>query len=99
MHTRTAILDARRNALAFWLGCAVVTAGVILHLPMFLMARDAGYVMAGMPMDAGMLWGMVLIVGGVTLTGWGLLPKIRKDAPRVIEKIAPPGDAPLRRSH
>lgn len=99
MHTRTAVLDARRNALAFWLGCAVVTAGVILHLPMFLMARDAGYVMAAMPMDAGMLWGMVLIVGGVTLTGWGLLPKIRKDAPRVIEKIAPPEDAPLRRSH
>lgn len=99
MRKRTTVLDERRNALAFWLGCAVVTTGVILHLPMFLMARSTGYVMAGMPMDAGMLWGMVLIPGGVALTGWGLLPKIPKDAPRVIEKIAPPEDAPLTRSH
>lgn len=92
-------LDQRRNALAFWLGSAVVTAGVILHLPMFLMARDMDYVMAGMPMDAGMLWGMVLIVAGVGLTAWGLLPKQLAADARVIETIAPPEDAPLTPTH
>ena len=45
---KTAILAERRNAQAFWVGCALVTAGVILHLPMFVMARHSGYVLAGM---------------------------------------------------
>lgn len=99
MHGKVTLLEERRNALAFWLGCAIVTAGVILHLPMFLMARDTGYRMAGMLMDAGMLWGMALIVGGVALTGWGLLPKTRKPVPGVFARIAPPEDAPLTRRH
>ena len=93
------VLAERRNTLAFWLGCAIVTAGVILHLPMFLMAREMDFVMAGMPMDAGMLWGMFLIVAGVGLAAWGLLPRMPKGAPRVIEKIAPPEDAPLTPTH
>lgn len=92
-------LDQRRNALAFWLGSLVVTAGVVLHLPMFLMARDVDYVMAGMPMDAGMLWGMALIVAGVGLTAWGLLPRQIAVGARVIETIAPPEDAPLTPTH
>ena len=33
----------RRNALAFWFGCAMVTLGVFLHLPMYWMARDMGF--------------------------------------------------------
>ncbi len=91
--------DERRNALAFWLGCAIVTAGVVLHLPMFLMGRNTGYVLAGMPMGADMLWGMALIVFGVLLTGYGLLPRVLPDAERVFETIAPPEDAPLTRAH
>ena len=38
----------RIKALAFWVGCLAVTAGVILHLPMFLMAKDMGWRLAGM---------------------------------------------------
>jgi putative MFS transporter len=91
--------DERRNALAFWLGCAVVTAGVVLHLPMFLMGRNTGYVLAGMPMGTDMLLGMALIVFGVLLTGYGLLPKVLPDAERVVETIAPPEDAPLTGAH
>ena len=64
----------RRNVLAFWFGSALVSAGVVLHLPMFWMARNTGYVLSGMPMDAGMLWGMALIVGGIVCAGYGLLP-------------------------
>jgi MFS transporter, putative metabolite:H+ symporter len=89
-----------RSALAFWSGCALVTAGVVLHLPMFLMSRDAGYVLAGMPMDAGMLLGMALIVAGIAATGYGLLPPLPYSGrPQTSETIPPPEDAPLTRSH
>ena len=38
----------------FWFGCAALVAGVLAHIPMFLMASNDGYRMAGMPMDATM---------------------------------------------
>ncbi len=69
-----AILSQRRSVRVFWLGSALVTMGVILHLPMFVMARHTGYVLANMPMDAYMYWGMALIVAGIGLAGYGLLP-------------------------
>ena len=69
------ILEQRRNAFAFWFGCALVTAGVILHLPMFVMARSSHFVLAGMPMDMGMLLGMAAIVMGYGFAGYGLLPR------------------------
>ena len=65
----------RRNTLAFWCGCVMVVAGVLLHLPMFLMARGSHYALAGMPMDNGMLFGMAAIVLGVLLAAYGLLPR------------------------
>src|SRR3984957_16728906 len=65
----------RRSSLAFWLGSGVVIIGVVFHLPMFWMARLSGFVLAGMPMDAGMLLGMGLIIGGVAATAYCLLRK------------------------
>ena len=88
----------RRNAFAFWLGSAAVTIGVLLHLPMFWMARDMDFMLAGMPMDSGMLWGMALIVAGIGFAGYGLLPNFAERAP-TYESIAPPEDAPLTRAH
>ena len=96
--SETSLFSGRRNALAFWLGSAVVTAGVVLHLPMYWMGRNIGFVLAGMPMDAGMLWGMALIVGGIALAGYGLLPA-GVQGPETHETIAPPEDAPLRGAH
>jgi len=61
---RAVLIAERRNSIAFWLGCTLVTAGVVLHLPMFLMARGSGYILAGMPMEPGMLLGMAAIVVG-----------------------------------
>lgn len=88
----------RRNAVAFWLGSAVVSVGVLLHLPMFWMGRTMGFVLAGMPMDPGMLWGMACIVLGIVAAGYGLLPT-RAVNGTVHDVIAPPEDAPLSPAH
>jgi putative MFS transporter len=87
------------HALAFWAGCAAVTAGVLLHIPMFLMGRKTHYHLAGMPMGTGMLIGMGLIVAGFAATAWGLLPRRNAAGPGVTEDMAPPEDAPLTRAH
>ena len=65
------------NRGVFWAGVVAVTAGVILHLPMYVEARDMGYHLAGMPVDAGMTIGMVLIILGLAATVWGLVPRER----------------------
>src|ERR1700676_5220945 len=88
----------RRNALAFWIGSAVVSVGVVLHLPMFWMARNSRFNMSGMPMDAEMLFGMLLIICGIAAAGYGLLPNHRPAA-GVHRSIAPPEDAPLTAAH
>lgn len=63
------------HPLAFWLGCGAITAGVLLHVPMFLHAANMDYRMAGMPMDPAMLSGMALIPLGLALAVYGLLPR------------------------
>lgn len=93
------IAAGRRKAIAFWAGCLIVTAGVILHLPMYLMARHMDWVLAGMPMDAGMYLGMALIVAGCGLAAYGLLPVAVNEAPTEVETLAPPEDAPLTPAH
>lgn len=93
------VLADRRHLWAFWLGCAIATAGVALHLPMFLMARDMGYRLAGMPMDAGMLAGMGLIVIGIVVAGYGLLPRAAEGGSDANIAVTPPEDAPLTLAH
>lgn len=82
---------------AFWLGCAAVVVGVLLHLPMFLMGRSTHYRLAGMPMDPGMMIGMVLIVVGFFVAGYGLKPRRVTEA--TYEEIAPPENSPLTAAH
>lgn len=67
---------AFHHPLAFWLGCAFITAGVLAHVPMFIHASHMGYHMAGMPMDATMLTGMGLIPVGLFLAAYGLMPRL-----------------------
>ena len=93
------LMEERRNALAFWCGCAIVTVGVMLHIPMYAMGADKGYVLSGMPIDADMYWGMALIVAGIGMSAYGLLPRVLPSDQRVIETIAPPEDAPLSMAH
>ena len=58
-------LSDRRGLVAFGIGVIAVTAGVLLHAPMFWMGRNMHFMLAGMPMGADMIAGMFLIIGGV----------------------------------
>jgi putative MFS transporter len=84
--------------LAFWFGSLLVSIGVLMHLPMFWMGRTTGFALAGMPMDAGMLWGMALIVLGVLAAGYGLLPAAAANG-TAHTVMAPPEDAQLSAAH
>jgi putative MFS transporter len=60
----------------FWAGCAAISVGVILHLPMLAEAhRMGGNHLAGMPVDGPMIIGMAAIVIGAILACWGALPR------------------------
>ena len=94
-------LSDRRGLLAFILGVVAVTAGVLLHAPMFWMGRDMHFMLVGMPMGMDMIAGMVLIVGGVAIAAYGLLPsnvsKLLSASQEIV--VSPPEDAPLSRAH
>jgi putative MFS transporter len=97
----TSVLADRRGVWLFWAGSAAVVAGVFLHLPMFWMARDMGFRLAGMPMDAGMIAGMGLIVAGIGVSAYGLLPRRNPEAAARAAQVhvTPPEDAPLTFAH
>jgi putative MFS transporter len=77
MQPGTALLGPRVTVLVFWFGTAAVTAGVILHVPMFMMAASMDYQLAGMDMDDSMVLGMMLIVLGCAAAGLALVrPKV-----------------------
>ncbi|MFK2904240.1 MFS transporter [Dyella ginsengisoli] len=63
---------------AFWAGCALLVAGVLAHVPMFLMGAPMHYQLAGMPMSPTMLVGMALIPLGLALAAYGLAPRIEQ---------------------
>jgi len=69
-----------RNAPVFWAGTVACTAGVLLHLPMYIDSRADGYRMVGMTPDPAMLAGMALIVAGLAMSIYGLIPKAAPDS-------------------
>ncbi|WP_286270853.1 MFS transporter [Thalassotalea hakodatensis] len=64
------------HPVAFWLGCLLITLGVLSHIPMFIHAAHMNYQMAGMMMDSTMLIGMALIPFGLALACYGLMPRL-----------------------
>lgn len=86
---------------AFWSGVAACTAGVVLHLPMYLSARAMGYQLAGMQPDSPMVAGMVAILAGLGLSLYGLVPAksdvIRQQMNRM--RISALDDVPIRFQH
>jgi putative MFS transporter len=64
------------HPVAFWCGTLAIVAGVLAHIPMFICASHMGYRMAGMEMDAMMLFGMALIPLGLLMAAHGLMPRM-----------------------
>ena len=71
------VLADRRHLWAFVLGSVAVTAGVLMHVPMYWMGRDDNFRLVDMPMDGLMMAGMALIIGGIATAAFGLLPRHR----------------------
>ena len=86
---------------AFWLGTLATTAGVILHLPMYLGARDVGYRLVGMPVDEPMLIGMVLVLVGLAASLYGLYPRSAEATAGLVSQIQVRAldEIPLRAAH
>jgi putative MFS transporter len=94
-------LSGRQAVWAFALGCVAVTAGVLMHIPMFWMGRTMHFRLTGMAMGWDMVLGMALIVGGVGVAAYGLLPRnvaAQRAAAGTIE-ISAPEDAALGAAH
>ena len=84
----------------FWLGCALIAGGVLLHLPMLAEAHAMHNRLMRMPMSPAMVFGMMLIGAGVPIACWGALPRYTAtdaDAPQI--EFEPPHSAPLNRWH
>lgn len=84
---------------AFWSGIWAVIIGVLLHLPMYLKAQERGYRLVGTPMDMPMMIGMVLIVIGLGLTLYGILPKSRDNTDIMNLKVRALDDASISMPH
>ena len=97
----TTILSDRRGVWAFVLGVILVTGGVLLHAPMFLMGRHNHFALNGMPIGWDMILGMVAIVSGCAIAAYGLLPRdiAQQLAASQDIVVTPPEDAPLSRAH
>jgi len=95
------VLADRPHLWAFLAGCIAVTAGVVMHLPMFWMGRNDHFHLAGMAMGGDMMGGMALIVGGIVVAGYGLLPRraLQQSHADALMRVAAPEDAPLGRAH
>ncbi|HEV2059459.1 MAG TPA: MFS transporter [Solirubrobacteraceae bacterium] len=91
---------SRREPVA-WAGIAAVTAGVLLHLPMYVGAADENYRLEGMPVDPPMLIGMMLIFAGLGLTAYGLFPRARVADRGSVARVSikPLDDAPINGAH
>ena len=94
---RTSIVGER--APIFWAGCAAISVGVLLHLPMLGMAHDMGNHLAGMPMDPWMHAGMALIAAGAAAACYGALPRRRVRGGVQAGVYEAPDETPLGRWH
>lgn len=104
MESNTAIRQGHRpgiifgNRIAFYVGCAAIAAGVLLHMPMFISGAPMGFQLAGMPMDPEMLVGMALIVAGLIAAVYGIYPSAkmrRADSELDVVSVSGLDDAPL----
>ena len=94
--TSMGALTDRRGLWAFALGVIAVAAGVVVHVQMFLMGAPMGHQMVGMPIDNSMIVAMAMIVAGIGIAAYGLLPRRLATANAASDiVVSPPEDAPL----
>jgi putative MFS transporter len=100
VHSSSAF-SGRRGFPAFIIGVIAVTVGVLLHVPSSIVSGHADLQMSGMAIDGKMLAGMALIVIGVAVAAFGLLPRdlARQRSAAEAIVIMPPEDAPLTGAH
>ncbi|MCA1727666.1 MAG: MFS transporter [Actinobacteria bacterium] len=86
---------------AFWFGVLAITAGVVLHIPMFVGAKDMGYQLVGMKPDAAMYAGMALLMVGIAATFYGLFPRLAEVSRGHVARfrVKALDDAPIRGTH
>jgi putative MFS transporter len=88
------------HPLGFWLGVILTTGGVMLQLPMYFMAADDHYMLAGMPVTGEMNAGMLMIIVGFALTLWAVFPAKPAVKPELSKiRIAALDDARLKPAH
>jgi putative MFS transporter len=89
------------HPLAFWIGCVLVTVGVLLHLPFYFSAADEGYVLAGSTPDSAFMVGMLLIFVGLAATAYGLFPRLSNVSRGYVSriKVRALDDAPIKPAH
>jgi len=63
----------QRKTLMFWGGIALVTIGVLMHLPMYILSAPAGYHLCGMDMDLTMWVGIGSIIVGTGISWFALI--------------------------
>src|SRR3954452_5207769 len=91
---------AFHDARFFWAGVLAVSAGVILHLPMYFGASDMHYKLEGMAVTGEMYAGMALIIVGIAACVYGVLPRRARADEHVSHlRVKALDDAPIRWSH
>lgn len=89
-----------RSKGAFWLGFFSVAIGVALQLPMYINAKNMGYRLVGMPMGTSMNIGMALVIIGLLITLYSLIPpKPLKENQEYDLKVRALDDAPINKTH
>lgn len=89
-----------RSKGAFWIGFLSVVAGVGLQLPMYINAKDMGYRLVGMPMSRSMNIGMGMIVAGLFIALYSLIPSTRvRETKDFHLRVRALDDAPINWTH
>ena len=96
-------LDAKiafRSKGAFWIGFISVAIGVALQLPMYINSASMGYKLVGMKMSTGMYYGMGLVIFGLAVTLYSLIPPaVLKENTDYNLKVRALDDAPINKTH
>jgi putative MFS transporter len=89
------------HPIAFWTGLAAVITGTLMQLPAYFDAADMGYKLNGMGFDTTMSVGMALMVIGIAVTAYGLVPRASKvvQGPPSRIRVQALDDAPITRAH